>query len=496
MSTKKECPLHSEHTLNTFDSNKDSVYKLNTQFLSTNKPLQESKKDLSNCNEIEINIPPATTLSGGFVFPTNGAHKDILHLANEVSNTYQCPIEFVLVPMINALSVIAGNRIRLFDGKYTNTPMHWIGIVAPSGSNKSQPMRYAMQPLRDIEKQSYAKWQDELKEWSKEEEKNEYDKPKFKQLLLSDSTPEARNSVLKDNKNGVCCYVDEIATKIQNVSRYSKNSGELTAELSIYDGDTLTVNRKADGALLISDPFYSVIGSIQPAMLSKVFGIDSFADSGYIQRWLWVFPDSFDFPDYSEAELSAQCTSNWSLVVKTFTESLDKITNTIIITMQPDAKKLYVSYVNSLQSKKRDTSDDYERSIYSKLAIQCNRWALSLWIVSAALAEDEYPNQIDVPTMQYAIDCMRYFEKTALKVKAITERNQHKGTQTPKIGNEKLIQMLAEAFPMASSNKQALADVLGVSRPYISKTINKIGRLRSYGYDAIESGMGTDNYND
>ncbi len=422
---------------------------------------------------VEVNIPTNTMLSGKLLFPTDGAHPDILHLAKEVSNTYQCPIEFVLVPMINALSVIPGNRIRLFDGKYTNTPMHWIGIIAPSGSNKSQPMRYAMQPLRDIEKKNYAKWQNELKEWEQDENKNEFEKPKFKQLLLSDSTPEARNSILKDNKNGVCCFVDEIATKIQNVSRYSKNSGELTAELSIYDGDTLTVNRKADGALLITDPFYSVIGSIQPAMLPKVFGIDSFADSGYIQRWLWVFPDSFDFPDYSEVELPKQCTDVWNMVVKTFTENLNKINDSITVTLHSDAKKLYISYINELQAKKRNTSDDYERSIYSKLAIQCNRWALSLWIVGAALTDQEYPNVINASTMQYAIDCMKYFEKTALKVKEIISSRQP-STSKP-IGKEDIITSIFQNYEVRSMSK--LADAIGVSKQFVSKTLKKYSQV-------------------
>ncbi len=422
---------------------------------------------------VEVNIPTNTMLSGKLLFPTDGAHPDILHLAKEVSNTYQCPIEFVLVPMINALSVIPGNRIKLFDGKYTNTPMHWIGIIAPSGSNKSQPMRYAMQPLRDIEKSNYAKWQNELKEWEQDENKNEFEKPKFKQLLLSDSTPEARNSILKDNKNGVCCFVDEIATKIQNVSRYSKNSGELTAELSIYDGDTLTVNRKADGALLITDPFYSVIGSIQPAMLPKVFGIDSFADSGYIQRWLWVFPDSFDFPDYSEVELPKQCTDVWNMVVKTFTENLNKINDSITVTLHSDAKKLYISYINELQAKKRNTSDDYERSIYSKLAIQCNRWALSLWIVGAALTDQEYPNVINASTMQYAIDCMKYFEKTALKVKEIISSRQP-STSKP-IGKEDIITSIFQNYEVRSMSK--LADAIGVSKQFVSKTLKKYSQV-------------------
>lgn len=426
--------------------------------------------NLSNNNSIvEVNIPTNTMLSGKLLFPTDGAHPDIFHLAKEVSNTYQCPIEFVLVPMINALSVIAGNRIKLYDGKYTNTPMHWIGIIAPSGSNKSQPMRYAMKPIRDIENKNYTKWQSDLREWESDENKNEYDKPKFKQLLLSDSTPEARNTILKDNKNGVCCYVDEIATKIQNVSRYSKNSGELTAELSIYDGDTLTVNRKADGALLITDPFYSVIGSIQPAMLPKVFGIDSFADSGYIQRWLWVFPDSFDFPDYSEVELPTQCADNWNLVVKTFTDNLNNINEDIIVKLHPNAKKLYVSYINELQAKKRNTSDDYERSIYSKLAIQCNRWALSLWIVEVALTSERLLPEIESNTMIYAIDCMRYFEKTALKVKEIISSRQP-STSKP-IGKEDIITSIFQNYEVKSMSK--LADAIGVSKQFVSKTLKK-----------------------
>ena len=94
--------------------------------------------------------------------------------------------------------------------------------------------------------------------------------------------------------------------------------------------------------------------------------------------------------------------------------------------------------------------------------------------------------------MQYAIDCMKYFEKTALKVKEITERNQRNGNQPQKIGSEKLIQMLVDTFPKAGGNKQALADILGVSRPYISKTINKIDRLRSYGYGDTENGINTE----
>lgn len=130
---------------------------------------------------------------------------------------------------------------------------------------------------------------------------------------------------------------------------------------------------------------------------------------------------------------------------------------------------MYVSYINELQAKKRNTSNDYERSIYSKLAIQCNRWALSLWIVGAALTDQEYPKEIDNKTMSYAIDCMRYFEGTALKVKEIISSRQPSNIEKEPTKAD-TIRGLLKYFP--DTNKSALARALDVSQPYIAKVSN------------------------
>ena len=59
---------------------------------------------------------------------------------------------------------------------------------------------------------------------------------------LSDSTPEARNQVLSVNPNGILLYRDELKGMIDDFCRYAK-SGELSQMLSMFDSDTIVVNR-------------------------------------------------------------------------------------------------------------------------------------------------------------------------------------------------------------------------------------------------------------
>jgi len=68
------------------------------------------------------------------------------------------------------------------------------------------------------------------------------DKPVFKQYVISDSTPEARNQVLSVNPNGILLYRDELKGMIDDFCRYAK-SGELSQMLSMFDSDTIVVNR-------------------------------------------------------------------------------------------------------------------------------------------------------------------------------------------------------------------------------------------------------------
>ena len=314
----------------------------------------------SNNKAFEVNIPIESTLSNTVDFPTKGCQIDILYHAMEISQSYQCPLEFVLMPIINVFSSIAGNSVILNDGKFKNTPAHNIVVVAPSGSNKSQPMKYALKPLQALNYDLYQDWKAKKREWNKDKSENKEDEPKLKQIIISDSTPEAKNQALCENANGILEYSDEIATKMNNVGRYS-NTKDFSAELSLWDGTDVIVNRKGEDTIVIRHPFYSVMGTIQPSIITSVFGASNLVNSGYVQRWLWVYPDICIFPQYNDSEISQKKVEAYEKSVRNYYEVIERTTY-LEVNLSDEAKELYKEYYNKLQDKKTVADNDYARA--------------------------------------------------------------------------------------------------------------------------------------
>lgn len=67
------------------------------------------------------------------------------------SDVYGCPKEFIIAGMYQAVALIIGKKLATCTDKYINYPLLWIGIVAPSGTNKSAPIRQILEPLKKID---------------------------------------------------------------------------------------------------------------------------------------------------------------------------------------------------------------------------------------------------------------------------------------------------------------------------------------------------------
>lgn len=414
----------------------------------------------SNNQYIEVNIPKESTLSNNIEFPTKGCQEDILFYSKEVARCYQCPLEFVLVPIINVFSAIAGNAVILKDGKFENAPLHNIIVAAPSGSNKSQPMKYALKPLLDLNYSLYEDWKKEKKTWSNDLSEKKGEEPNLKQVIISDSTPEARNKALCNNTTGIIEYSDEIATKMNNVGRYN-NAKDLSPELSLWDGTDIIINRKGEDPMVIQRPFCSVMGTIQPSIIKSVFGAMNLVHSGYVQRCLWIYPDIYTFPDYNEHELAEEITEDYNKSIKEFYEVIQHEKHLEVI-LSKEAKESYKKYYNTLQEKKRTANNDCTRAIYSKLSIQCLRWGLSLHILEWAMKTVENKFVLSSKTMDYAIACMKYFENTAFKVQALINGD----APLVKLTKTDVLKKLLEFYP--DINQSQLAKVLKLSQQYIS----------------------------
>ena len=415
---------------------------------------------------IEIKIKDMID-DAGAILPVDGLSPNATEMLRKVASSLQCPVDIALSAMFATVGVAMGKRVIIDDGKYRNYPCLWVCVVAPSGSNKSTPIRFFLQPLKDRDSYNYGVYREELRAYRQAGD-DKGDKPVFKQYVISDSTPEARNQVLSVNPNGILLYRDELKGMIDDFCRYAK-SGELSQMLSMFDSDTIVVNRKSDEPLLIKDPFMSIIGSIQPSVLVDTFGNDNMMNNGFNQRWLFCYPESGMPEMYNDVSIPQSVISDWkdfiyNLIMYDFSVMGGKIY------IRGEAKRVYIDYYNSLQIKKAG-ADDYLSSVYSKLQIHVIRWAGVAHILGNS------PTSIDITPeeMEYSVRCMDYFERCALKVYRMLLEGRGNRHEVKSMGKE---EMIANVYHCTSPvSQRAVADELGITKQYVSKCLKKYPKL-------------------
>ena len=422
------------------------------------------------------------TLAGSLSLPIDGLSPEAQAIIQGYADGYQCNRDFITASIFTAVSTAVGKRICSDDGRYKNYFPFYICLVAPSGSNKTTPMREVLRPLTNRNTANYEAFREAMKKYDAEVKagNENADKPVYRQLIISDSTPESRIKALSENPN-VLLVSDEIATMLYNMNRYNK-SGEVPQLISIWSVDDIIINRKSETALLIKEPCLSIIGGTQPDVLADTFGSDYFMSSGFNQRWLFVYPDDIPPAMYSESKVSKEISDAWNEYINGLLD-FDFASNglgTLYITDK--AKKLYIDYYNKLQLKKSGACG-YMASVYAKLQIMVERWAG----IAHLLGNEPDMSRILPEEMEYSVRCMDYFERCAEKVyMKLTEGKRQ--PEAKAMGKE---EMIANVYRLTNPVSQsAVADALGVTQQYISKCLKKYPKLSScrlYNSEYIEN---------
>lgn len=204
--------------------------------------------------------------------------------------------------MLFAASVAIGNTysIKVTQG-WTERATLYMALVGKAGVNKSHPMSFAMQPLLNHDaaehhkfKMQYAEYQ-QLASLTPKERKdqgvNEMPQaPSLHKFVVSDITQEGLAYMHEQNKRGICLYVDELKTWVNNFNRYSKGSEEQFwlsnfSRQTDYRWTVATTNTLSRYANLLSVSS----ASIQFHQLCDLAKGDK-SDNGFIDRILFVVP--------------------------------------------------------------------------------------------------------------------------------------------------------------------------------------------------------------
>jgi len=227
--------------------------------------------------------------------------------------------------------------------------------------------------------------------------------------------------------------------------------------LSIFSNETFSVNRKNDTPLLIKEPFLNIVGTVQPSVLEGIFQKNNAETSGFMQRFLFLFPE---FPErkYNPQEVNPD-------VIQMYNNLINSILNlnedtTFETTLSPDAEERYKEYYSQCE-RKRMQGDDFWASVFSKAEIQVLRLALT---VKLARLPEKKSAFVEVEDVECAVEMMEYFIQSLRKFKETISE--------PRIKTSDLIREIFMENPQA--NQSEVARMFGVSQQYVNKMAKSV----------------------
>jgi len=243
-------------------------------------------------------------------FPFDALPEKMQGIVNQYNERMNLPKEFTAISMLYAIATMAGKRYSLMVNNQRSYPSLYVALVGEPGTNKTAPLAQILSPLKEFDKANYKDYKEELKDYErslsiakKEGNSEPKEKPHYKQLLVSDITPESLSDVLQHNSVGVGVYRDELASWFKNFNRYNRGS-ESEYWLSLWSSQSITVNRKSGEPILVENPVVSVIGTIQPEIVKSLFTTDN-EGNGFVDRILFVAPPNLDAPRWQREQLPA-----------------------------------------------------------------------------------------------------------------------------------------------------------------------------------------------
>lgn len=213
-------------------------------------------------------------------FPVEHLPGPIQEFVRQAAESHQVDESFLALPCLVVAAAAMGNawRLKVKEGYVVPTTI-WGALIAPSGSNKSAPLRDVVSPLREVLPQGQLE--------------GAMLNPQG-QMVMGDSTIEAVVEVMDDNPRGVLSFRDEIGGWVASFDKHRKKgsaSADEAAWLEFWNAQKLEINRKTGDKKHIEIPSASacLLGGIQPGMLSRCFNASHF-DSGLMSRILVTCP--------------------------------------------------------------------------------------------------------------------------------------------------------------------------------------------------------------
>lgn len=347
--------------------------------------------------------------------------QDIISLTHDCLNFN---VDHIASCLLFVASVAVGNSITVeIKNEWIDKAILYMAIVGKPGTNKSAPLKYALKPLFERDEESLEKYEEEYaryEEQMKTAVKNRTllpDEPAYRQIVMSDFTTEVLIRQHKVNGRSLAVYVDELIGFIKNFNKY-RNGNDEQVWTQLYNGGSVIVNRMSSQPLNIRDTCIGVIGTIQPGLLHEF--AKGKTESGFVDRWLFSYPDDTTYPKLTDDQLPPEVTETWCRIIqRIYTLPYDQKGKVVRLT--PAAMKIYTNWFNSLADLKNSSSVGFAEAA-TKMERYCIRFAIVLEAMKYGCGQETL-DEISEWSVKCAIDLCYYYMSCTMKARRKFQRN-------------------------------------------------------------------------
>jgi replicative DNA helicase len=348
----------------------------------------------------------------------------------------QCPPDLPAQLAITALSICAAGRVKVHVSSswYEPTNTYLVTGLRP-GENKSPNVKMMLGPLDE--------WEQELqeaaerdrgrietqrkiltKQHSKAVEKGELAEALSIQdeldtlpdttpprIIADDSTPEKMVDLLQQHGGRIAIVSTEGGVFQLMTGRYSEKSN-LDVYLMAWSGDTIRVDRIGRDGAVVRNPCLTIGLTVQPSVIEKLSETPELRGRGLTARFMYSVPRSRvgrrDMRRITSVDHAI--TSLYASHLKGLAATLHAYTDTITVSMSPEALETFVAWRQDLEDRRTPNGD---------LNIMVD-WTIKLESTVARLAGllhladgGRHGGDINVDVMERAIEVGRYWEAHA-----------------------------------------------------------------------------------
>ncbi|MCH8270107.1 MAG: DUF3987 domain-containing protein [Planctomycetes bacterium] len=376
-------------------------------------------------------------------FPLEILPEPIRLFIESASDGIGCDPAYVALPVLAVLAAAVGNtrRIELKPG-WREPVIVWTVVVGESGTSKSPAFGAALEPVRDLQTRAMAEYTDKLKEYDRErlyyerdladwkkgksngEPPAEPERPAPDRQVTDDATIEALAGLLQDQPHGILLARDELSGWIGSFDRYARGNGDAPRWLEMFQGRSITVDRRGGGMTHVPRASVSVTGGIQPGVMREDLTRKYF-ENGLAARLLVAMPPR-RAKRWSKAGIDPRAVDGYRKVVEGLydldTVYVDSCMNAEpeIIPLSEDGEAAWSRFYNEHNEEQVRLSGDLA-AMWSKLEGYVPRLALLIHSVREVIGDPALrnPKRVDAASIDAAVMLVRWFGREARRVYAV-----------------------------------------------------------------------------